>query len=113
MDAFRFAAEYYIPGYVPLDYNLLRSTLLQKERANIERLLEPTKNTWNEKGSSICADGWSDAQRTPLINFMGASDCGVVFMRAVNYEGEIKDKAFIAKLLGEVSHDVRPSKVMK
>lgn len=62
VEAFRFAAENYIPGYVPPGYNLLRTTLLQKERAtllqkeraNIERLLEPTKKTWNEKGFYLC-----------------------------------------------------------
>lgn len=92
---------------------MLRTSLLQKERANIERLLEPTKKSWNEKGVSVVADGWSDAQRRPLINFMGASDGGDVFIRAVNCEGEVKDKNFIAKLLGEVIHEVGPQNVVQ
>ncbi|KAK8913951.1 hypothetical protein KSP39_PZI024294 [Platanthera zijinensis] len=113
VDAFRYAAESNIAGYVPPGYNLLRTTLLQKEKANIERLLDPIKKSWNEKGVSICADGWSDAQRRPLINMMGASDGGALFIRAVNCEGEYKDKTFIAKLLGEVIHEVGHEKVVQ
>ncbi|KAI8550646.1 hypothetical protein RHMOL_Rhmol06G0123300 [Rhododendron molle] len=84
ISAFQFAVENNIPGYVPPGYNLLRTTLHQKERAHIALLLEPIKKTWNEKGLSVVANGWSDAQRRPLINFMGASDGGAVFVRAVN-----------------------------
>ncbi|KAI8568418.1 hypothetical protein RHMOL_Rhmol02G0197800 [Rhododendron molle] len=110
---FQFAAENNILGYVPPGFNLLRTTLLQKERAHIALLLEPIKKTWNEKGLSIVADGWSDAQRRPLINFMGASDGGAVFMRAINCEGETKDKTFIAKLLGEAINEVGPQNVVQ
>ena len=60
--AFKSASQ--LPGYVPPGYNALRTTLLQKEKSNIENLLEPIKKTWNEKGVSICSDGWSDAQRS-------------------------------------------------
>ena len=44
--------------------------LLQNERANIERILEPMKNIWTSKGVSIVSDGWLDAQRRHIINFM-------------------------------------------
>ncbi|KAI8524721.1 hypothetical protein RHMOL_Rhmol13G0170600 [Rhododendron molle] len=52
-----YAANNSIPGYLPLGYNSLRTTLLQKERANVERLLEPIKGTWKEKGVTIASDG--------------------------------------------------------
>ena len=45
--AFKSASQ--LPSYVPLGYNALRTTLLQKEKSNIENLLEPIKKTWNEK----------------------------------------------------------------
>ncbi|CAL5410945.1 unnamed protein product [Camellia sinensis] len=98
VSAFQFAANNPIPGYVPPGYNLLRTTLLQKERANVERLLEPTRASWKEKGLSIVSDGWTDSQRRPLINFMGASEAGAVFLKAVNCEGEHKDKFFYFQL---------------
>jgi len=44
-------------GYVPPGINKLRTTLLQQEKANVERLLEPIKKTWSTKGVTIAADG--------------------------------------------------------
>ena len=41
--AFSYAANNYIGGYVPLGYNKLRTTLLEKEREHVERMLEPIK----------------------------------------------------------------------
>ncbi|CAL5386707.1 unnamed protein product [Camellia sinensis] len=113
VDAFQYAAENQIVGYVPPGYNLLRTTLLQKERANIERLLEPTKKSWDEKGLSIVSDGWTDAHRRPLINFMAACNGGAMFIKAVNCEGETKDKYHIAKLISEVIDEVGPTNVIQ
>ncbi|PKA46902.1 hypothetical protein AXF42_Ash021707 [Apostasia shenzhenica] len=47
--------NYVLPGY-----NSLRTTLLQKEKAHIERQLQPIKNTWNLKGVTLVVDGWTD-----------------------------------------------------
>ncbi|WOG95426.1 hypothetical protein DCAR_0414745 [Daucus carota subsp. sativus] len=44
------ASDFHLSSYVPPTYNALRTTLLQKERANVERLLIPIKTTWKEKG---------------------------------------------------------------
>ncbi|XP_028062407.1 uncharacterized protein LOC114265772 [Camellia sinensis] len=83
--------------------------MFQKERANAERLLEPTRASWKKKGLSIVSDGWTDSQRRPLINFMGASEAGAVFLKAINCEGEHKDKFFfssnlISQSIEEVGH---------
>ncbi|XP_073270098.1 uncharacterized protein [Primulina huaijiensis] len=48
--AFSMASQRTIPGYLPPRYNLLRTTLLQREKARIEKLLEPTKAAWKQKG---------------------------------------------------------------
>ena len=53
--AFKSASQ--LLGHVPPGYYALRATLLQKEKSNIENLLEPIKKIWNEKGVSICSDG--------------------------------------------------------
>ncbi|KAG6476013.1 hypothetical protein ZIOFF_065248 [Zingiber officinale] len=52
--AFSLATQRTIPGYLSPGYNLLRTSLLQKEKAHIEKLLEPTKTAWKQKGN-ICA----------------------------------------------------------
>ena len=57
VSSYTYVASNMITGFVPPGYNLLRTTLLQKERANIEKYLEPIKSTWKEKGVSIVCDG--------------------------------------------------------
>ena len=42
--SYTFATTHMISGYIPPSYNMLRTSLLQK-RANLERLLEPTKQS--------------------------------------------------------------------
>ncbi|KAG6467060.1 hypothetical protein ZIOFF_075138 [Zingiber officinale] len=106
--AFSLATQRTIPGYLPPGYNLLRTSLLQKEKAHIEKLLEPTKTAWKQKGVSMCSDGWSDMQRRPLINIIAVCESDPMFLKAINCEGQYKDKIFISKLLinaiNEVGH---------
>ena len=113
ISAFKFATNNPLSGFVPLGYNSLRTTLLQRERANVERLLEPIKGTWSEKGVSIVTDGWTDAQRRPLINFMATSDGGPVFLKAIDGSKEYKDKHYIARLIKGAIEDVGASNVVQ
>ncbi|XP_057999043.1 uncharacterized protein LOC110673033 [Hevea brasiliensis] len=113
VSSYSFAANHVLGGYVPPGYNKLRTTLLQQEKANVERLLEPIKSTWLEKGVSIVSDGWSDLQRRPLINFMVVSESGPMFIKSVDCSGEVKDKQFIANLLKEVIDEVGHQKVVQ
>ena len=83
--AFKSASQ--LPGYVPPNYNALRTILFHKEKSKIENLLELTKKTWNEKKVSISSDGWSDAQRRPLSNIMAVSESGPMFLKEINCEG--------------------------
>ena len=108
MSCIQFAANNALADYVPLGYNNLRTSLLQQEKAHVDRLLQPIKGTWKEKGVSIVSDGWSDSQRRPLINFMAVTESGPMFLKAVDCTGEIKDKFFIYGLLKEVIEDVGP-----
>ncbi|KAG8369750.1 hypothetical protein BUALT_Bualt14G0046200 [Buddleja alternifolia] len=53
VSAFSFAATHHIPNYVPPGYNALRTKLLEKEKANVEKLLEPAKATWTQQGVTL------------------------------------------------------------
>ena len=62
---------------------------------------------------NICIDGWSNAQRRQLINIMAVSESGPMFLKAINYEGETKDKYFIADLLINTIQEIGPQKVVQ
>ncbi|XP_024016255.1 uncharacterized protein LOC112089734 [Eutrema salsugineum] len=111
--AFPFAAARKIDGYVPPGYNKLRTTLLQKEKENVKKLLVPLKGTWKERGVTIVSDGWSDPTRKPLINFIATSGSGPLFLKAVNCFGEVKDKYFISDLKQEVINEVGHQNVVQ
>ncbi|XP_077251746.1 uncharacterized protein LOC143890963 [Tasmannia lanceolata] len=111
--SYSYAANIPISGYLPPGYNLLRTTLLQKERANVDMLLQPLRDTWKDKGVSIVSDGWSDSQRRPLINFMAVTEGSPMFFKAVFCSGETKDKHFIANLLKEVIMEVGHENVVQ
>ncbi|KAK9288101.1 hypothetical protein L1049_016548 [Liquidambar formosana] len=113
VSSYTFAANDNISEFVSPGYNALRTTLLQKERANIEQLLEPIKSTWKEKGVSIVTDGWSDAQRMPLINFMAVTESGPVFLKAINCKGKYKDKFYIAGLIIDTIAEVGAQNVVQ
>ena len=92
VNSYLFATNHNISGFVPPGYNALRTTLLQQERAHVERLLNPIKSTWNKKGVSIVYDGWTDSQRRPLINFMATSEGAPILLKVVDASDEIKNK---------------------
>ncbi|XP_057544010.1 uncharacterized protein LOC130823407 [Amaranthus tricolor] len=110
VSSYNYAATNNIPGYKPPSYNKMRTTLLDREKENVEKLLEPTKATWREKGVSIVSDGWSDPQRRPLINLMVACEVGPLFLKAIDCSGEVKDKDFIASLLNDAIEEVGDDK---
>ncbi|XP_022869854.1 uncharacterized protein LOC111389199 [Olea europaea var. sylvestris] len=113
ISSYTLASNSRISGYLPPSYNKLRTTLLQKEKKNVERLLNPIKGTWVEKGVTIVSDGWSDPQRRPLINFMAVTESGPMFLKAVDCSGETKDKYFIANLMKEVINEIGHQKVVQ
>ncbi|XP_021717464.1 uncharacterized protein LOC110685280 [Chenopodium quinoa] len=113
VSSYTIAANSNLSGYKPPRYNKLRTTLLCKEKENVDRLLQLIKATWKTKGVSIVSDGWSDPQRRPLINIMIASETGPMFMKAIDCSGEIKDKDFIATLLSEVIDEIGDQNVVQ
>nr|XP_023883711.1 uncharacterized protein LOC111996000 [Quercus suber] len=111
--SYAYAAIHKISGYLPPGYNALRTTLLQKERAHVERILKPIKNSWLENGVSIVSDGWSNPQRRLLINIMAVSDGGPVFIKVIDGSGEFKDKHYIAGVLKDAIKEIGHEKVVQ
>nr|KYP42848.1 hypothetical protein KK1_035735 [Cajanus cajan] len=113
VNSYSFAANHMLNGFLPPGYNALRTTLLQQEKAHVERLLKPIKSTWNAKGVSIVSDGWTDVQRRPLINFMATSEGGPIFLKAINASDEIKNKHYMADKMIEVIKEVGEQNVVQ
>ncbi|CAO2045269.1 unnamed protein product [Urochloa humidicola] len=111
--AFIFAANNALGGYAPPSYNKLRTTLLVQEKTNVERLLQPIKSTWSSKGVSVVSDGWSDVQRRPLLNFLAVTEDGPMFLRAINTEGEVKRKEYIAEKMLAVIEEIGSQNVVQ
>ena len=105
-NSYAYAATHSIQGYVPPRYNALRTTLLQKERAHVKRLLKPIKNFWLENSVSIVSDRWSDPLRRPLINILAISYGGPVYIKAIDGSGEFKDKHYIAGVLKDAIKEI-------
>ncbi|XP_061352433.1 uncharacterized protein LOC133297305 [Gastrolobium bilobum] len=104
--AFTFAADNNIGGYMSPSYNSLRTTLLHKEKENIDKLCAPIRAGWKDKGVSIVSDGWSDSQRRPLINFMAVSDAVKNICAAKNVENNqiaYEECSWISDIVGNVS----------
>ena len=93
-------------GYVPPGSEKLRTTLLVKAKKEVDKILVPIKSTWVSSGVSIVSDGWTDAARHPLINFMVSSQNGPVFLKAVDAVGKYKNAAYMGELFIKVIEDV-------
>ncbi|KAJ1426311.1 Ribonuclease H-like superfamily [Sesbania bispinosa] len=99
ISAFSYAANNPISGFLPPSYNVIRTILLQREKTHILKLLQPIKDTWSEKGVSLVTDGWTDAQRRPLINFMEISDSGPMFLKAIDGSDNVHKAASVKEII--------------
>ena len=55
------------------------------EKAKIQNALGKFTNAWNEYWVSIVSDGWTNVKGKPLINVLGVSASGAVFISAHDY----------------------------
>uniref|UniRef100_A0ACD5X5U7 Uncharacterized protein n=1 Tax=Avena sativa TaxID=4498 RepID=A0ACD5X5U7_AVESA len=111
--SYSYVANTKLGGYVPPSYDALRSTLLQKEKVHVEKMLQPIKDTWPFKGVSIAMYGWSDPQRRPILNSIAMTEGGPMFLKAINTEGEVKSKEYIFDRLREVIEEVGSKNVVQ
>ncbi|XP_074347289.1 uncharacterized protein LOC141686133 [Apium graveolens] len=102
-----------VAGYVPPTYNRMRTTLLEQEKAHINVLLQPFRDSWKKRGVSLCSDGWGDRQKRPLINVMAASGGNSMFIKSFDTSGNIKDFDYVASLFLNVIDQEGADKVVQ
>ncbi|CAN6680004.1 unnamed protein product [Malus baccata var. baccata] len=62
---------------------------------------------------ALSGDGWTDAQRRPLINIMTTCESEPMFFRAINCEDEYKDKHCIANSTTDASKEIGHENVVQ
>jgi hypothetical protein len=96
-------------GFKGLNYEKLRTVLLQKERSLIHDFLKPVRSSWTSTGVSIISDGWIDTKRRPLVNVNASSPTGAMFLRAEDCSVEVKESKFIVDILISAIEQVGPA----
>jgi hypothetical protein len=72
-------------GFRSHRYDKARTLGLDRERAKTQGALGKFTNGWNLHGVSIVSNGWTDMKGRPLINILGVSASGVVFLSTHDY----------------------------
>ena len=78
-------------------YHKARTIGLDRERAKIHNALGQFTNDWIEYGVSIVYDGWTNVKGRPLINILGVSSNGSVFLSSHDYSDHYKIDSSITK----------------
>ena len=84
-------------GYKSPGYDKARTVGLDIEKGKIKNALGQFTNSWNEYGVSIVSDGWTNVKGKPLINILGVSASGTVFLSSHDYLDRFKTNINIAK----------------
>eukprot|EP01018_Ginkgo_biloba_P019676 Gb_31492 [translate_table: standard] len=100
-------------GYKSPSFEKVQTTLLTKEKSLVEQTIESIRSSWQTTNVSIVSNGWTDARNRPLINVIIVCPKGLMFLNAVDRNGELKDATFIANILIDVIESVGPSNVVQ
>ena len=100
-------------GYRSPRYDKARTMGLDKERAKINSALGKFTNDWSLYGVSIISDGWTNVKGKPLINILGVSASGAVFLLAHDYSDRYKTSINVVQPLLETIQKIGPYNVIE
>ncbi|WVZ22247.1 hypothetical protein V8G54_000791 [Vigna mungo] len=89
-------------GYKAPSYEKLRSTLLEKVKADIHNDYKKYRDEWKETGCTVLCDNWSDDRIGSLAVFSVACVKGTLFLKSVNVSGHEDDSTYLFELLESV-----------
>ena len=58
-------------------------------------------------------DGWSDAQRRPILNILLVTPAGATFLNSIDSSGQVKNAQFIADVITAAIDKVGPQQVVQ
>jgi hypothetical protein len=100
-------------GYKSPSYEKARTMLLDKEKAKIQVGLSRFTNEWSDVGVSIVSDGWISVRNQHLINVIGVSSSGAVFLAAHDSSSISETSQNISDLLLKTIDEVGPFNVIQ
>lgn len=90
----------------------LSTTLLDSCYKSVTEDVAQLKKIMATVGASITSDGWSDVNNRPLLNILVVTVAGSFFIKAINTEGNTKDKEYIARVIIEAIRADGPGNVV-
>jgi hypothetical protein len=100
-------------GYKSPNYEKARIVLLDREKEKIQRALTWFTDEWGDFRVSIVSNGWTNVRNQHLINVLGVSATGAVFIAALDSSSIIASSQKISDLLFRTINDVGPSNVIQ
>jgi len=87
--------------------------LLEREKTKVQRALTRFTNEWVDCGVSIVSDGWTNIRNQHLINVLGVSAIGAVFITCHDFFSISATSQNISDLLLQSIKYVGPSNVVQ
>ncbi|XP_021989651.1 uncharacterized protein LOC110886192 isoform X2 [Helianthus annuus] len=100
-------------GYKPPSSEKARTNLLDECVRDVEKDLNPVKDTWYSQGVSIVSDGWTNVKHKPLFNVIAVNSRGAMFMYADDFSDLVKSAEGIANYLLSAIENIGPSNVLQ
>jgi hypothetical protein len=100
-------------GYKSPSYEKARTVLLDREKTKIQAGLSRFTNEWSDVGVSIVSDGWTSVRNQHLINVIGVSASGAVFLAAHDSSSISATSQNISELLLKTIDEVGPFNVIQ
>ena len=100
-------------GYKPPCYEKLRTVLVDKEKARLEKAMSPLKASWSVDGCSIVMDGWTNCKTRALINIIVSSISSPYFLKAIDCFSQENNTMFLKDQLCDAIAKVGPSNVVQ
>lgn len=100
-------------GLKPPSYHEVRVTFLEKEVQKMIHLIDDYKEEWKKTGCTIMSDGWTDAKRRSLCNFLVNSPKGTIFLTSVDTSDISKTADKVFEMLDEIVERVGEENVVQ